>query len=94
MRGAAAAAALAARLTLDWGDATPTSTDPTGVGARVRDAARPAGSTRTGWSRTPRTTASKRVRFGDLEWTARTGTWGRLGAESRRQVVAEGPARR
>ena len=52
----------------------------------------PAGSTRTGWSRTPAGPGVKRVRYDGLEWTAKSGGWAQVtqrGGYRRSQVVAE-----
>jgi hypothetical protein len=91
-RGAAAAAALADGVRLDWGDViTSDNTEVTGIALPVADA-------RAGWQYAHWLVAHaadrgvKRVRFGDREWTAKGGSWGRLGSAqpvAAERVVAE-----
>ncbi|KKJ99213.1 hypothetical protein [Micromonospora sp. HK10] len=91
MRGPAAAAALAQNLALDWGLAglaTPTD---------LTDFAVPATDSRNGWRYAHWLVSHaddhgvKRVRFGDLEWTAQHGTWSKVksGRSAPTQVLAE-----
>ncbi|MFU8874817.1 hypothetical protein [Micromonospora sp. SL4-19] len=91
MRGPAAAAALVESLALDWGlsDLIPPA-DLTGFAV-------PAADSRNGWRYAHWLVSHaddhgvKRVRFGDLEWTAEHGTWAKVkgsGAEPT-QVLAE-----
>ncbi|MEV5690313.1 hypothetical protein [Micromonospora globbae] len=89
MRGATAVAALTRNLALDWGlpgDDVPT--DLTGLTLAAADQ-------RDGWRYAhwlvshARDHGVKRVRFGDLEWTARKGSWTAVGGESEARVVAE-----
>ncbi|MFC4144858.1 hypothetical protein ACFO0M_01205 [Micromonospora mangrovi] len=91
MRGAAAAAALTRGLTLDWGLPGVTSpTDLTGLAVPAPDA-------RNGWRYAHWLVSHaddhgvKRVRFGDLQWTADRGTWSKVGDDpaSAGQVLAE-----
>ncbi|MFR9777280.1 hypothetical protein ACL02O_14635 [Micromonospora sp. MS34] len=90
MRGPAAATALVRNLALDWG--LPGLTAPTDL----TDFTVPATDTRDGWRYAHWLVSHaddhgvKRVRFGDLEWTAEHGTWDRVkndGAPT--QVLAE-----
>jgi len=90
MFGAAAAAQLTRNLVLDWGVS---GTDPADqIGLTVT-----AGDQRDGWRYAhwlvshAQDHGVKRVRFGDQEWTARNGTWGRTSGEQgpTGQVVAE-----
>ncbi|MCI4062166.1 hypothetical protein MRQ36_06125 [Micromonospora sp. R77] len=90
MRGAAAAAALTRGLTLDWG-LPEAAADPTGLAVPASDA-------RNGWRYAHWLVSHagdhgvKRVRFGDLEWTARQGTWAKARGDDRAgtgQVLAE-----
>ncbi|MFI7427559.1 hypothetical protein ACIBPB_11290 [Micromonospora sp. NPDC049836] len=91
MRGPAAAAALAQNLALDWGLA--------GLAAPVdlTDFAVPASDSRNGWRYAHWLVSHaddhgvKRVRFGDLEWTAEHGTWSKVksGRSAPTQVLAE-----
>ncbi|MCM0674707.1 hypothetical protein NCC78_08400 [Micromonospora phytophila] len=80
LRGEAAASALTRGLTLDWGMATATAAGLTGLtGLTV-----PAADQRRGWRYAhwlvshAQDNGVKRVRFGDLEWTAQDGTWNRV----------------
>ncbi|MEH0973896.1 hypothetical protein V6U77_22475 [Micromonospora sp. CPCC 205546] len=90
MRGEAAASALTRGLTLDWGLAgASTVADLTGLTV-------PAADERRGWRYAhwlvshAQDHGVKRVRFGDLEWTARGGTWNRTDdAAADGRVVAE-----
>jgi hypothetical protein len=90
MRGEAAAVALTRGLTLDWGLSIASSTDLTGLTVPAPDA-------RNGWRyahwlvSNARDHGVKRVRFGDLEWTARAGTWTQVtdGAPTDATVLAE-----
>ena len=90
MHGAAAAAQLTRNLVLDWGLKGLDPTDPTGLAVTPGDQ-------RDGWRYAhwlvshAQDHGVKRVRFGDLEWTARNGTWDRVtGQQSPAgQVVAE-----
>ncbi|MEU2616191.1 hypothetical protein ABZ570_32180 [Micromonospora sp. NPDC007271] len=91
MRGPAATAALVEGLALDWGlpDLTAPA-DPTGFSV-------PATDSRNGWRYAHWLVSHaddhgvKRVRFGDLEWTAEHGTWDRVkgGRGTPTQVLAE-----
>ncbi|MEU3455939.1 hypothetical protein ABZ671_20440 [Micromonospora sp. NPDC006766] len=91
MRGPAAAAALVESLALDWGlhDLT-TPTELTGFTV-------PATNSRNGWRYAHWLVSHaddhgvKRVRFADLEWTAKHGTWDRVrdGQAASTQVLAE-----
>ncbi|MCX4388909.1 hypothetical protein OG777_18490 [Micromonospora peucetia] len=87
MRGEAAASALTRGLALDWGLAG--VADLTGLTV-------PAADERRGWRYAhwlvshAQDHGVKRVRFGDLEWTARDGTWNRTDdAPAAGRVVAE-----
>ncbi|MEU4778344.1 hypothetical protein [Micromonospora sp. NPDC023633] len=90
MRGEAAASALTRGLLLDWGLAgASTAADLTGLTV-------PAADERRGWRYAhwlvshAQDHGVKRVRFGDLEWTARDGTWNRTDeAPTAGRVVAE-----
>jgi hypothetical protein len=91
MRGAAAAAALTRNLALDWGLADAAEpADLTGLAVAASDQ-------RNGWRYAhwlvshAQDHGVKRVRFGDLEWTARGGTWARVSNDPAAdgQVVAE-----
>ncbi|MEH0844361.1 hypothetical protein V6U81_18435 [Micromonospora sp. CPCC 205711] len=91
MRGAAAAAALTRGLTLDWGlPAAATAAELTGLTV-------PAADDRDGWRYAHWLVSHatdhgvKRVRFGDLEWTARGGNWARVadGRPTGGRVLAE-----
>ncbi|MEH0936889.1 hypothetical protein [Micromonospora psammae] len=91
MRGAAAAAALTRGLTLDWG------LQSTGSVAELTGLTVPAPDRRDGWryahwlvSHAP-DHGVKRVRFGNLEWTADEGTWAKVsdGRPAEAQVLAE-----
>jgi hypothetical protein len=91
LRGAAATAALARGLTLDWGlRETASPAELTGLTV-------PAADERNGWRYAHWLVSHasdhgvKRVRFGGLEWTARGGTWGKAGGApaSEGQVLAE-----
>ncbi|MEU9509810.1 hypothetical protein AB0D32_26415 [Micromonospora sp. NPDC048170] len=90
MRGEAAANALTRGLSLDWGLAGATAAaDLTGLTV-------PAADERRGWRYAhwlvshAQDHGVKRVRFGDLEWTARDGTWNRTDdAPAAGRVVAE-----
>lgn len=91
MRGPAAAAALLRNLALDWGlsGLTPPA-DLTGLAV-------PATDSRDGWRYAHWLVSHaddhgvKRVRYGDLEWTAEHGTWARVkgGETASTQVTAE-----
>ncbi|MEU5726006.1 hypothetical protein ABZ783_29860 [Micromonospora sp. NPDC047738] len=91
MRGPAAATALVESLTLDWGlsGLTP-PTDLTGFAV-------PAADSRNGWRYAHWLVSHaddhgvKRVRFGDLEWTAEHGTWDKVKGSraASTQVLAE-----
>ncbi|MCL7460160.1 hypothetical protein AB0I85_23520 [Micromonospora echinofusca] len=90
MRGEAAAIALTRGLALDWGLAG-ASTAASLTGLTV-----PAADERRGWRYAhwlvshAQDHGVKRVRFGDLEWTARAGTWNRTDdAPADGRVVAE-----
>ncbi|MGC5334255.1 hypothetical protein [Micromonospora sp. DT62] len=90
MRGEAAATALTRGLSLDWGLAgATTAADLTGLTVPVADELR-------GWRYAhwlvshAQDHGVKRVRFGDLEWTARGGTWNRTDdTPATGRVVAE-----
>ncbi|SCL38591.1 hypothetical protein GA0070624_6267 [Micromonospora rhizosphaerae] len=91
MRGQAAATALIRGLTMDWGLPGVTSpTDLTGLAVPAADA-------RNGWRYAHWLVSHaedhgvKRVRFGDLEWTAKQGTWAKVSDDraARTQVLAE-----
>ncbi len=91
MRGPAAAAALIQGLTLDWGlPGVASPTDLTGLAVSATDS-------RNGWRYAHWLVSHaddhgvKRVRFGDLEWTAEQGTWARVddGRAAPTQVLAE-----
>ncbi|MBO4207316.1 hypothetical protein [Micromonospora echinofusca] len=88
MRGDAAAAALTRGLTLDWG-LKATATGLAGLSVPVRD-------DRAGWQYAHWLVSHaddhgvKRVRFGDLEWTAADGDWTRVsGTGPAGSVIAE-----
>jgi hypothetical protein len=90
VRGATAATALATRLRLDWGEVRAVPPSAPGLALVVGD-------TRAGWQFAHWLVAHSsghgvmRVRYGDLEWTARGGAWSRVdraGAQPER-VVAE-----
>ncbi|MFC4017765.1 hypothetical protein ACFOW4_07385 [Micromonospora sp. GCM10011542] len=90
MRGATAAAALTRNLALDWGLSGTTPADLTGLAVAASDQ-------RDGWRYAhwlvshAQDHGVKRVRFGDLEWTARDGTWARVSDDptTAGRVVAE-----
>ncbi|MEH1168166.1 hypothetical protein V6V47_22550 [Micromonospora sp. CPCC 205539] len=90
MRGAAAAAQLTRNLVLDWGLKGTEPADQTGLAVV-------AGDQRDGWRYAhwlvshAQDHGVKLVRFGDLEWTARDGTWERVAGDPgpTGQVVAE-----
>ncbi|MEV1288870.1 hypothetical protein [Micromonospora sp. NPDC049679] len=92
MRGTAAASALANGLLLDWGNLdTATPTELTGVTVS-------AANSRSGWRYAHWLVSHasdhgvKRVRFGDLEWTAKDGIWAKIGTGATtgtQQVTAE-----
>ncbi|MFY1595758.1 hypothetical protein [Micromonospora sp. WMMD737] len=90
MRGEAAATALTRGLSLDWGLAgASTAADLTGLTVPAADELR-------GWRYAhwlvshAQDHGVKRVRFGDLEWTARDGTWNRTDdTPATGRVVAE-----
>ncbi|GAB3943332.1 hypothetical protein GCM10027614_31840 [Micromonospora vulcania] len=90
MRGAAAAAELTRNLVLDWGLSGTEPGDQTGLSVT-------AGDQRDGWRYAhwlvshAQDHGVKRVRFGDLEWTARDGTWEHVTGEQAAtgKVVAE-----
>lgn len=91
MRGSAAAAALATGLLLDWGNNLDTATPAELTGLTVS-----AASTRAGWRYAHWLVSHasdhgvKRVRFGDLQWTARDGRWAKADdAPDARRVIAE-----
>jgi hypothetical protein len=91
-RGATAVTNLANGVRLDWGNVrTATSTDILGLSLSVTDS-------RVGWRYAHWLVAHavergvKRVRFGDLEWTAKGGTWAKVASPApsgAQQVVAE-----
>lgn len=87
-RGVAAATALGEGLTLDWGVASEPTSDVPGL------AVDPANLT-TGWQFAHWLVAHseqrsvQRVRFGELEWTAKTGAWGKAVTGPTDRVVAE-----
>jgi hypothetical protein len=91
IRGAAAAAALSAGLTEDWGRLETVSP------AELTGLAVPASDSRVGWRYAHWLVSHasahgvKRVRFGNLEWTADGGSWSpvRDGAHSTDRVIAE-----
>ncbi|MEU8296905.1 hypothetical protein AB0C04_06435 [Micromonospora sp. NPDC048909] len=91
MRGEAAAAALTRNLALDWGLAS------SAVPVEVTGFTLAATDQRNGWRYAhwlvshAQDHGVKRVRFGDLEWTARDGTWSAAGGDPQAtpQVVAE-----
>lgn len=91
MRGVAATEALTRGLTLDWGLAAAVAADDL-TGLTV-----PAADQRGGWRYAHWLVSHagdhgvKRVRFGELEWTARDGTWKRVtdGSPDPSRVVAE-----
>ncbi|MET8252668.1 hypothetical protein [Micromonospora sp. NPDC005197] len=90
MHGAAATAQLTRNLVLDWGVSSAGPASQTGLAVTADDQ-------RDGWRYAhwlvshAQDHGVKRVRFGDLEWTARNGTWGRVAGEQgpAGQVVAE-----
>ncbi|MFF0318570.1 hypothetical protein ACFYPH_28510 [Micromonospora sp. NPDC005252] len=90
MHGAAATAQLTRNLVLDWGVSSAGPASQTGLAVTADDQ-------RDGWRYAhwlvshAQDHGVKRVRFGDLEWTARNGTWGRVTGEQgpAGQVVAE-----
>ncbi|HYN94565.1 MAG TPA: hypothetical protein VES42_12010 [Pilimelia sp.] len=89
LRGAAAAAALAEGLRLDWGSLRTDPAEVAGLAVAVRDA-------RSGWRYAHWLVSHaadhgvERVRFGDLEWTAGAGDWRRAAAPGGgARVVAE-----
>lgn len=90
MHGAAATAQLTRNLVLDWGVSSADPASQTGLAVTADDQ-------RDGWRYAhwlvshAQDHGVKRVRFGDLEWTARNGTWGRVTGEQgpAGQVVAE-----
>ncbi|TDC35429.1 hypothetical protein E1211_15765 [Micromonospora sp. 15K316] len=90
MRGAAAAAALTRSLELDWGVVGSAPAELTGLTLAAADQ-------RDGWRYAhwlvshAQDHGVKRVRFGDLEWTARDGKWAEVSGTSATgtRVVAE-----
>ncbi|WP_173079001.1 hypothetical protein [Phytohabitans rumicis] len=90
MRGPAAAEALVTGMRLDWGRLETTSpTELTGLAV-------PAASAKAGWRYAHWLVSHatdhgvKRVRFGELEWTASAGSWAKIGGTvNGGQVVAE-----
>ncbi|MEU6023983.1 hypothetical protein [Micromonospora sp. NPDC047134] len=89
MRGEAAATALTKGLSLDWGL---TAAATTASGLTVAAANQLEGWRYAHWLVAHATDHGvKRVRFGDLEWTNRGGSWSRVGDGSRQsaEVVAE-----
>ncbi|MEU6077756.1 hypothetical protein [Micromonospora sp. NPDC047074] len=90
LRGVAATSALHRGLSLDWGLAT------TAEAAGLTGLTVPAADERRGWRYAhwlvshAHDNGVKRVRFGDLEWTARDGTWNRTSdTPATGRVVAE-----
>jgi hypothetical protein len=87
-RGVAAATALGEGLTLDWGATSEPTSDVPGLALAPADL-------RTGWQFAHWLVAHseqrsvQRVRFGDLEWTAKTGAWGPAAGGASDRVVAE-----
>jgi hypothetical protein len=76
LRGAAAAAALARGMKLDWGDGLDTVESVAQAGLTVDVADPSAGWRYAHWLVShARGTGLERVRFADLEWHAATGTW-------------------
>ncbi|GGS06624.1 hypothetical protein GCM10010169_59190 [Micromonospora fulviviridis] len=89
MRGPAAATALLQSLALDWGlPELNSATDLTGLTV-------PAADSRNGWRYAHWLVSHaddhgvKRVRFGELEWTAEQGTWAKVKGDPATQVLAE-----
>lgn len=89
MRGPAAATALLQSLALDWGlPELNSATDLTGLTV-------PATDSRNGWRYAHWLVSHaddhgvKRVRFGELEWTAEQGTWAKVKGDPTTQVLAE-----
>ncbi|MFG3301693.1 hypothetical protein [Micromonospora chersina] len=89
MRGPAAASALLQSLALDWGlPELNSATDLTGLTV-------PATDSRNGWRYAHWLVSHaddhgvKRVRFGELEWTAEQGTWAKVKGDPTTQVLAE-----
>jgi hypothetical protein len=88
VRGNAATAALTQGLRLDWGRLQTAPADVLGLAVSVAD-------DRSGWRYAHWLVSHaadhgvKRVRFGDLEWTADAGRWDKAAGEGGRQVVAE-----
>ncbi|SCL70019.1 hypothetical protein [Micromonospora chersina] len=89
MRGPAAATALLQSLALDWGlPELNSATDLTGLTV-------PAVDSRNGWRYAHWLVSHaddhgvKRVRFGELEWTAEQGTWAKVKGDPATQVLAE-----
>ncbi|WMF04428.1 hypothetical protein [Micromonospora robiginosa] len=89
MRGPAAASAVLEGLTLDWG--LPRLT----AAANLTGLTVPASDDRNGWRYAHWLVSHaddhgvKRVRFGNLEWTAEQGTWARVKGDPTTQVLAE-----
>jgi hypothetical protein len=87
-RGVAAATALGEGLTLDWGVSAEPTSDVPGLALDPTDLL-------AGWQFAHWLVAHseqrsvQRVRFGDLEWTAKTGTWGKTTSGATDRVVAE-----
>ncbi|MFI7279184.1 hypothetical protein ACIBOV_02815 [Micromonospora chersina] len=89
MRGPAAATALLQSMALDWGlPELNSATDLTGLTV-------PAADSRNGWRYAHWLVSHaddhgvKRVRFGELEWTAEQGTWAKVKGDPATQVLAE-----
>jgi len=88
VRGVAATAALTRGLRLDWGKLRTSPADALGLAVPVTDA-------RAGWRYAHWLVSHaadhgvKRVRYGDLEWTADGGRWAQAAANGDRRVVAE-----
>lgn len=88
IRGSAAATALTEQFHLDWGRNTVRPDDLLGVAVPVTDA-------QAGWRYAHWLVSHagdhgvKRVRFGDLEWTAAAGSWSRSAEAGMELVIAE-----
>jgi hypothetical protein len=87
-RGVAAATALGEGLTLDWGVTSEPTSDVPGLALAPT-------SLITGWQFAHWLVAHseqrsvQRVRYGDLEWTAKTGEWAKAATAATDRVVAE-----
>lgn len=87
MRGSAATEALATELALDWGISMPA------LSADQPEVAVPAGDSRAGWRYAHWLVSHagdhgvKRVRFGDLQWTAEDGDWSPVAERPRSGLV-------